>query len=139
MEEKWYIKKINGENYIYHCFTFNSKIQEHTFLGNEFIGMDQVEETRDLRMFDRVVDAGPFGFMPRLVEELQNIFGEGNYVYDGYEIGEDEFKIFEFNLYFFIKESLYESLLRKVEFWSEFKGFKDLISWYNKPLSDGEK
>ena len=139
MEEKRYIKMINGENYIYHCFTFNPKIQEHTFLGNEFIGMDQVEETRNLQMFDRIVDAGPFGFMPQLVEELQNIFGEGNYVYDGYEIGEDEFKIFEFNLYFFIKESLYESLLKKVEFWSEFNGFKDLISWYNKPLSDDEK
>jgi hypothetical protein len=74
--------------------------------------------------------------MPHLVEELQNVFGEGNYIYDGYEIGEDESKIFEFNLYFFIKESLYESLLKKVESWSELNGFRDLISWYNKPLSD---
>lgn len=78
----------------------------------------------------------PEGFMPHLVEELQNVFGEGNYIYDGYEIGEDESKIFEFNLYFFIKESLYESLLKKVESWSELNGFRDLISWYNKPLSD---
>jgi hypothetical protein len=129
-------KKIKSENYIYHCFTFDPKIQEHTFLGNEFIGKDQIEETRDLRMFDRIVDAGPEGFMPKLVEELQNIFGEGNYIYDGYEIGEDETSIFEFNLYFFIKESLYEVLLREVELWSEFNGFKELISWNTKPLSD---
>lgn len=127
-----FIKKINGENFIYHYFTFDPQIQEHTFLGNEFIGMDQVAETRDFSMFDRVVEAGPEGFLPQLVDELKNIFEEGNYKYDGYEIGEDESGIVEFNLYFYIKEPLYESLLKKVELWSEFNGFRDLISWYNK-------
>jgi len=127
MKDKWYIKNIEGQNYIYHCFIFDPKIQEHTFLGKEFIGMEQVNETRDLRMFDRVVDAGPHGFMPELVEELKNIFGEGNYRYDGYEIGEDEF-----SLYFFIKENLYKSLLKKVEQWSEYNEFKNLIYWEEK-------
>ena len=135
MEDKWYIKNINGEDFIYHCFTFDPKIQEYTFLGNEFFGMDQADGVKIINVFERVVDAGPHGFMPQLVEELQNIFGEGNYVYDGYEIGEDEFKIFEFNLYFFIKESLYESLLKKVEQWSEYHGFKELISWDTKQIS----
>ena len=127
MKDKWYIKNIEGQNYIYHCFIFDPKIQEHTFLGKEFIGMEQVNETRDLRMFDRVVDAGPHGFMSELVEELKNIFGEGNYRYDGYEIGEDEF-----SLYFFIKENLYKSLLKKVEQWSEYNEFKNLIYWEEK-------
>lgn len=136
MDDKWYIEKINNENYIYHRFTFDPKIQEHTFLGNEFIGVDQVNEFNVINTFERIVDAGPQGFLPHLVEELQNIFGEGNYTYDGYEIGEEESKIFEFNLYFLIKESLYESILKKVELWSEFNGFKELISWDSKPLSD---
>lgn len=127
MEDRWYIKNIDGEDYVYHCFIFDPKIQEHTFIGIEFIGMDQVEETRDLRMFDRVVDAGPDGFMPALVKELENIFGEGNYVYDGYEIGEDEF-----SLYFLIKEKMYNSLLKKVEHWSDYNGFSELIWWETK-------
>jgi hypothetical protein len=131
MQDKWYIKKIDGENFIYHCFTFDPAIQEHTFSGIEFLGMDQVEETRDLRMFERVVEAGPEGFLPDLVEDLKKIFGEGNYKYDGYEIGEEEF-----SLYFFIKEELYNSLLRKVELWSEFHEFRDLIYWYNVLNSD---
>ncbi|MGE5795326.1 MAG: hypothetical protein ACM34N_01010 [Ignavibacteria bacterium] len=59
MEDKWYIEHLESEDFIYHCFTFDPKIQEHTFLGKEFIGMDQARETRDLRMFERVVDAGP--------------------------------------------------------------------------------
>jgi len=132
MDEKWYIEKIKGENFIYHCFTFDPKIQEHTFLGNEFIGMDQADEVDVINTFERIVDAGPDGFMPQLIEELKNIFGEGNYVYDGYEFGEDETSIVGFNLYFYIKESLYETLLKKVELWSEFNGFKDLISWVTK-------
>ena len=135
MGDKWFIKKINGENFIYHCFSFNPEIQGHTYLGDEFIGMDQTAETRNLTMFDRVVDAGPEGFMPRLVDELKKIFGEGNFEYDGYEIGEDEHNIFEFNLYFFIKESLYESLLKKVEQWSKYHGFRELISWDVKKTS----
>lgn len=64
------------------------------------MGMDQAYETRNLIMLDRLIDAGPLGFMPELVSELQNIFGEGNYSYDGYEIGEDVF-----SLYFLIKRS----------------------------------
>lgn len=133
MKDKWYIKKINGEKFIYHCFTFDPKIQEHTFLGDEFIGIDQESETRDpLRTYDRIVEAGREGFMPKLVEELKNIFGEGNYVYDGYEIGEDESSIFEFSLYFLIKVKLYKSLLKKVDQWSEHNGIKHLIHWVEK-------
>ena len=58
------MKKINNENYIYQCFTFDPKIKEHTFLGNEFIGMDQSAEKEVLRTYERIVDAGPDGFMP---------------------------------------------------------------------------
>jgi hypothetical protein len=130
MKDKWYIKKNNGDNFVYHCFTFDPKIQEHTFLGNEFIGMDQQNEGQDIfRSYERVVEAGPEGFMPELVKELKDIFGEGNYKYDGYEIGEDETSVFEFNLYFLIKEKLYKLLLKKVEKWSEYHGFRELISW----------
>jgi hypothetical protein len=132
MANKRFTEKMNDDNFIYHCFTFDPKIQEHTFLGEEFFGMDQSVEREALRTFDRIVDAGPEGFMPQIVSELKEIFGEGNYKYDGYEIGEDERRIFEFNLYFFIKKSLYDALIKKVELWSELNGFRNLISWQNK-------
>jgi hypothetical protein len=133
MINKWYIKKIEGEDYIYQCFTFNPKIQEQTFLGNEFIGMNQAEERGDLiKVFDRIIDAGPEGFMPEFVQELKNIIGEGNYVYDGYEIGEDEFNICEFNLYFLIKAKVYKSSLEKVEQWCNYKEIRNLICWEEK-------
>jgi hypothetical protein len=127
MEDKWYIEHIENEDFIYHCFTFDPKIQEHTFLGKEFIGMDQVNETRDLRMFERVADAGPDGFMPELVNEIKELMGEGNFKYDGYEIGEDEF-----SLYFLIKKKLYKSVLKKFKQWCEYHEFGNLVYWEEK-------
>jgi hypothetical protein len=59
MADKWYKGKIKGESYIYHCFIFDPKIQEHTFLGNEFIGIDQTDEVDVIDMSERIVDAGP--------------------------------------------------------------------------------
>lgn len=117
-------EEFNGQNYIYHRFTFDTAIQNHTFIGDEFIGMDPVEETRNLNAFERVVAAGPDGFMPNLVRELKNIFGEENYIYDGYEIGEEDF-----GLYFFIKAELYESLLKKVKLWSKAVDVDKFMCW----------
>ncbi len=127
MEDKWYIKQIGNEDFIYHCFTFSPEIQEHTFLGKEFTGMDQVNESKDLRMFERVADAGPDGFMPQLVDEIKLLMGEGNYKYDGYEIGEDEF-----SLYFFIKKKLYKSILKKFGQLCEYHEFRNLVYWEEK-------
>ncbi len=62
--------------------------------------------------------------MPNLAEELKNIFGEGNYLYDGYEIGKEDF-----GLYFFIKEKLYKDLLKKVKLWADLNDIKEFIYW----------
>ena len=108
------IDKINGQNYIYHRFTFDSTIQNHTFIGDEFIGMNPADKSQTMEIFERCAEAGKEGFMPNLTAELKKVLGEGNYIYDGYEIGEEDF-----GLYFFIKAELYESLLKKVKLWSK--------------------
>lgn len=108
------IDEINGENYIYHRFTFDAAIQNHTFIGNEFIGMNPADRSETMEIFERCVEAGPDGFMPNLVAELKKVLGEENYIYDGYEIGEEDF-----GLYFFIKAEFYDSLLEKVKLWSK--------------------
>ena len=118
------LDKINGENYIYHRFTFDTAIKDHTFIGNEFIGMNPVEESETMEIFERCVAAGPEGFMPNLVEEIKNVLGEGNYIYDGYEIGEEDF-----GLYFYIKAELYESLLKKVKLWSKAVDVDGFMWW----------
>lgn len=63
--------KIDGQNYIYHRFTFDAAIQDHTFIGDEFIGMNPGDESETMEIFDRVVAAGKEGFMPNLVEEIK--------------------------------------------------------------------
>ncbi|WKZ69643.1 MAG: hypothetical protein QY331_00070 [Melioribacteraceae bacterium] len=116
--------KIDGQNYIYHRFTFDAAIQDHTFIGDEFIGMNPGDESETMEIFDRVVAAGQDGFMPNLVEEIKKVLGEGNYIYDGYEIGEEDF-----GLYFFIKAEHYDSLLDKVKLWSKAVDIDRFIWW----------
>lgn len=123
-EKKWYLKKIEGEDFVYHCFTFDPQIQKHSFIGNEFIGMDPSDVTDRENILDRVIEAGKEGFLPDLLAELKNLIGESNYEYDGYEIGEEEF-----SHYFFIKVSSYKSILSKIEKWREFNEFNDIMYW----------
>lgn len=118
------IDKIDGQDYIYHRFTFDTALQEHTFIGDEFIGMDPSDKSETMEIFERCVEAGPDGFMPNLVEEIKKVLGKGNYIYDGYEIGEQDF-----GLYFFIKAELYDSLLNKVKLWSKAVDIDQFIWW----------
>lgn len=118
------VDKIDGQNYIYHRFTFDSTIQGHTFIGDEFIGMDPAEESETMEIFNRCMEAGPEGFMPDLAAEIKKVLGDENYIYDGYEIGEENF-----GLYFFIKAELYESLIQKVKLWSKAVDVDMFIWW----------
>ena len=122
-------KEINGEKYVYQCFTFRPEIQEHTFIGNEFIGMDPSQETDYNNIMNRVIEAGKEGFLPDLLAELKNLIGEENSEYDGYEIGEDEF-----SHYFFIKASLYKNILSKIEKWRDINDYNEIMYWEEKEI-----
>jgi hypothetical protein len=128
-KRKWYLKEINGEDFVYHCFTFKPEIQEYSFIGNEFIGMDPSEKSDYNNIMDRVIEAGKEGFLPNLLAELKALIGENNYEYDGYEIGEDEF-----SHYFFIKATAYKNVLSKIKKWREFNEYNDLLDWEEKEI-----
>ena len=118
------IDKIEGQDYVYHRFTFDTAIQDHTFIGDEFIGMNPADESETMEIFDRCAEAGPDGFMPNLVEEIKKVIGKENYIYDGYEIGEEDF-----GLYFFIKADIYESTIEKIKLWSNAVDIDKFIWW----------
>ena len=122
-------KEINGEKYVYQCFTFRPEIQEHTFIGNEFIGMDPSQETDYNNIMNRVIEAGKEGFLPDLLAELKILIGEDNFEYDGYEIGEDEY-----SHYFFIKASSYKSILSKIENWRDINDYNEIMYWEEKEI-----
>jgi hypothetical protein len=122
-------KVINGEKYVYQCFTFRPEIQEHTFIGKEFIGMNPSEESDYNNIMDRVIEAGKEGFLPDLLAELKNLIGEDNSEYDGYEIGEEEF-----SHYFFIKASSYKSIISKLEIWRDLNEYNELMYWEEKEI-----
>lgn len=122
-------KEINGEKYVYQCFTFRPEIQEHTFIGSEFIGMDPSRETDFDSIMNRVIEAGKEGFLPDLLAELKGLIGEDNFEYDGYEICEEEF-----SHYFFIKASSYKSILSRLEKWRDLNEYNELMYWEEKEI-----
>lgn len=122
-------KVINGEKFVYQCFTFRPEIQEHTFIGKEFIGMNPSEKSDYNNIMDRVIEAGKEGFLPDLLAELKNLIGEDNSEYDGYEIGEEEF-----SHYFFIKASSYKSIISKLEIWRDLNEYNELMYWEEKEI-----
>ncbi|MBU0560158.1 MAG: hypothetical protein KJ799_03885 [Bacteroidetes bacterium] len=127
--EKCNIDKIDGEDFVYQCFSFSPEIQDDTFIGKEFIGLNRDYELEPMEIFERLMEAGPEGILPDLLKELEELIGEGNYIYDGNEIGNDEF-----NLYFFIRASEYKSILNKIEKWKEYKEFGNKMWWYEKDI-----
>lgn len=128
--EKWFIKNIDGTDYIYQCFNFSPTIQDDTFIGNEFIGFKKNYNLSPMEIFNRLIEAGPNGLLPDLKNEIENLIGENNYIYDGNEIGPEEF-----NLYFFIKSDIYYSVLKKIEKWKEYKELGDKMWWEVRKLS----
>jgi len=124
MSNQWYIKIINNEEFIYQSFSFSPDIQNKSFIGKEFIGFKRDYDLEPEEIFERLISAGFEGLLPEIKNELDVIIGDGNYEYDGNEIGPDEF-----SLYYFIKANVYKTVIRKIEKWKEFKEFGDLMWW----------
>ncbi len=129
MSNQWYIKNINGEDFVYQCFSFSPDIQNHSFLGEEFIGFKRDYDLEPEEILERLISAGFEGLLPDIKKELDDIIGEGNYQYDGNEIGPEEF-----SLYYFIKADVYKSVLQKIEKWRDYKEFGDLMWWDEKDI-----
>lgn len=129
MSKQWYIKNINGKDFVYQCFSFSPEIQNYSFVGEEFIGFKRDYNLEPGEIFERLISAGFEGLLPEIKKELDEIIGEGNYEYDGNEIGPDEF-----SLYYFIKASIYKSVLQKIKEWKDYNEFADLMWWDEKDV-----
>jgi hypothetical protein len=135
IEEKiiipWFVVYINDAQYNYQIFTFKWEMQDHTFCGADFIGMNRETELVDLSALDRIKAAGMHGFMPELVKTIGELIGDGNYIYAGYA-----FSIKIFNLCFLIKENIYKDKLDLIEKWKKYNSFDQLMSWDVQSLNE---
>ena len=56
MNNKWYIENIEGEDFVYQCFSFKPEIQNHTFVGKEFIGFKRDYDLEPEEIFERIIE-----------------------------------------------------------------------------------
>jgi len=116
---------FNESDYIYQSFWFKNEIKEYFYAGNGFIAhrkdMD-IEESFDLAM-EMVGDKE--AFMPRLVKKFESLIGEGNYWYDFWEFGDEDF-----SLYWFIKKDVYHEKMKLIREWIRFEELEELV-WFD--------
>jgi hypothetical protein len=113
-----HIRKIEGQYYIVQPFVFSNKVMQSCFAGVDFIGVDTKNYCD---VVQRVQEAGVDGFMPSLVKEIEEILGDGNYIYNGYSLGVDQF-----NFIFFIKIDKYVSKMKVLKDWLVYKEWNSL-------------
>jgi hypothetical protein len=118
------IIKEDGVEWISQPIHFNPTIMSEYYVGEHFIGVKIDEELKSGKLSDRAEKADVRGFMPKLVEELKWVIGEGKYKYDGYALGENEI-----SFYFLIKKSEYNQIMNKIKYWAITKDFDAIISY----------
>lgn len=117
--------KVLDNSHIYQSFFFENKIKEFFYSGNSFLeyGSDMKQpELLDLA-YD-IIDEGEAGFMPKLVDDIQSLLGEGNYVYDMWEFGPDSF-----SLYWWICKDVYLAKMALIGKWVAFNQLEDLVDY----------
>lgn len=118
------IIREGGVEWIYQSIHFSPQIMSYYYVGDYFLDLDINEELKSGQLHERIESAGIDGFMPKLVEELKSVIGEGNYKYDGYEFGEDEV-----NFYLLIKKSEYIEAMEKIKYWVIIADYEKIVSY----------
>jgi len=118
------IIRASGMEWIAQPINFDHKIMAEYFVGDCFLDLNIQEEMLTGTLRERAERAGVDGFMPKLVEELKWIIGEGNYRFDGYAFG-----LNEINFYFLIRKAEYNQIMNKIKYWAITKDFYEIISY----------
>jgi hypothetical protein len=116
------MSNLKKEDCIYQSFYFKNEIKKYFYPGNGFLqyskDMDIVESFGlALSMF-----GDKEAFMPRLVDKIEELLGEGNFIYDYWEFGEEDF-----SLYWHIRKSVYVEKLNLIAEWVRFEELDDFV------------
>ena len=120
-----YIFTNEGVDYVIQRFIFKPEILEHTFSGDQFIGMDYYNEFGTPKLIERCKELADSDgkFMPVIIKELEDIIGD-NECYQGLS-----FKADHITHIFYIKASGYYQTLEKIKHWCNYNEYQDIVSW----------
>jgi hypothetical protein len=119
------------KGYIYQSFWFKNEIKKHFYAGSKFETYKPETTLIDSVILAKDMVNDKESFMPELVKKMEWLIGQGNFIYDYWEFGDDDFSI-----YWFIKKEVYLEKMKLIQQWVEFEEFKE-ICFFN--IHDPEK
>ncbi len=119
----------DGYYYVLQSFAFKYDIMNHYYPGDHYINMKSMtEEINTGRIFERIRDGGPFGFMPDLVQELHKkvfISAEHNAIYGMNLTNQDVVYLF------LIRCDSYKKVIDNFKNWSILKSFDEITEVFD--------
>ncbi len=107
--------------HIYQGFYFDNKIKSHFYSGNSFHRYLENMTPDDLLGLASDI-LGDEDFMPELKLKIEELLGEGNYIYDFWEFGPDCF-----SLYWWIRKEIYREKLQLIRQWAMYEEIYECI------------
>ena len=109
------------KGYIYQSFWFKNEIIKHFYAGRKFETHQPGNTLIDSVNLAREMAADKESFIPELVKKMEWLIGEGNFIYDYWEFGDEDFSI-----YWFIKKEVYLEKMKIIQQWVEFEELMDI-------------
>ncbi|MCK5775598.1 MAG: hypothetical protein KAH25_05460 [Bacteroidales bacterium] len=109
-------------NYYYQAFWFKNEIKDFFYADKLFenykpkMGMSDSVELAVNMSQDKE------SFMPELVLKIEWLLGKGNFEYDFWEFGDEDF-----SLYWFIKKEVYYEKMKLIDEWVRYEKFEHLM------------
>ena len=111
------------KTHIYQSFFFDNRIKEHFYTGNASLGYRKDMQPGELLdMACEILEEGEKSFVPELVNNIEALLGEKNFVYDFWEFGADCF-----SLYWWIRKDVYHEKMKLIRQWLAYEGIEKWV------------
>lgn len=118
------------EQCVYQRFGFKNEIKEYYYAGHLFGQLGAKPNVKEA--VEAVADmARDEDFMAGLVKHFFELLGEGNYYYDFWEFGQDDFSLF-----FGIHKSVYKQKMQEVKNWLVKEKIQHLVEYKLKEVNE---
>lgn len=112
------------KGYLYQSFWFKNEIKKHFYAGAKFENHKAEDSILESFQLARDMGTDKESFMPGLVKKIEWLLGEGNFIYDFWEFGEEDFSI-----YWHIKKEVYSEKMKLIEDWVKYEGFQHICEF----------
>ena len=121
---------LDRKDCVYQAFYFKNEIKEMMYSGDGFSTFAKDMDAEDRFVLALGMMSDKEAFMPGLKQKIEEILGEGNFINDYWEFGDDDF-----SMYWFIRQDVYLEKMKLIEEWVKFEELEELVFFSIKDLN----